>query len=166
MNEEQRRILDMLEANKINASEAERLLGAIGGGNTATATTPPPAECQTEVAVGHVDETGTRSVRLTKSQPGQGLKNQYLMVIIEKHESGQEPGESLNLRIPIRLLKSGVNLATLLPHRWQDRIAELLKRSGVHPEGKETVWDTVVERISEIAVDVDNPQERIQVYCE
>jgi hypothetical protein len=172
MNEEQRRILDMLESNKINAAEAERLLGAIGGGGTATATAtePPPAECKTEckteMAIGHVDETGTKSFRVSKAQPGQGLKNQYLRVVIQKHETGQEAGESLDLRIPIRLLKSGVNLATLLPDRWQSRISELLKRRGFHPEGNETIWDTVVEKISEIAVDVDNPQERIQVYCE
>ena len=170
MNEEQRRILDMLETNKITAAEAERLLGAIGGGGnaTATATEPPPAEtaCATEVSIGHVDQTGTKSFRVSKAQPGQGVKNQYLRVIIQKHETGQEPGESLDLRIPIRLLKSGVNLATLLPDRWQARIAELLKRRGFQPEGKETIWDTVVEKISEIAVDVDNPQERIQVYCE
>ena len=168
MNEEQRRILDMLETNKITAAEAERLLGAIGGGDppTATATEAPSEECKTEVSIGHVDETGTKSFRISKAQSGQGVKNQYLRVIIHKHESGQEQGESLDLRIPIRLLKSGVNLATLLPDRWQARIAELLKRRGFHPEGNETIWDTVVEKISEIAVDVDNPQERIQVYCE
>lgn len=173
MNEEQRRILDMLESNKINATEAERLLAAISGGGgaaTATATEPPPSEaespCQAEVSVGHVDRTGTKSFRFTKSHPGQGVRNQYLRVIIEKHETDQEPAESLDLRIPIRLLKSGVNLATLLPNRWQARIAELLKRRGLQPEGTETIWESVVERISEISVDVDNPRERIQVYCE
>lgn len=166
MNEEQRRILDMLEANKISAAEAQGLLGAIGGGGAATATVPPPPERETEVDIGRTDETGTKSFRLSKSQPGQGLKNQYLRVIVERHEAGREPGETLNLRIPIRLLKSGVKLATLLPERWQARITELLKRRGFRPEGNETVWDAVVERLSEIAVDVDNPQERIQVYCE
>ena len=88
MSEHRRQILQMLAEGKINANEAERLLAALEG------------------ASGFISsETG--SATIGKSRP------KYIRVVVDSEEkSGHEGPTKVNVRVPMQLLRAGVN--------WQD----------------------------------------------
>ena len=102
MTEERRQILEMLAAGKINADEADRLLGALQGEQpTATATT-------------------------TQSKPAP----KYLRVMVDANEKDEGPVH-INVRVPIMLLRAGVRLASLIPTSAQARVNEELHKNGM-----------------------------------
>jgi hypothetical protein len=136
MNEERRRILNMLADRKITAEEADGLLEALGQ--------PPPAS------------NGT----------GAALQNpKFLRVLVEG-----EPGEKVNVRVPLDLVRAGVRLAALLPTVASDHINQALKNSGVdidiskvRPENLEEL----VDHLRDLTVDVDSTKgEKVRVFCE
>ncbi len=103
MTEERRQILEMLAAGKINADEADRLLGALQGESAAAA----PAATQTKPAP------------------------KFLRVIIDSTNDWKKSPVHINVRVPIALLRAGVRLASLIPTNAQERVNEELHKNGV-----------------------------------
>lgn len=145
MNEERRRILEMLSAGKITTEEADRLLAALGnqqvGGSAAT------------------------SESAAKTAP------KYLRVIVEdQHKEGTGKGPTqVNIRVPMQLLRSGVRLAGLIPAQAQIHVNEALREQGIQfdlshlrPENLEEL----VNQLSDLTVDVDDEGTKVKVYCE
>ena len=108
MNENRRQILELLAAGKINADEAERLLSALEDRSptaSATRTDGPAVTVKTKV--------------------------KYLRVLVEAHE--KEGPTTVNVRVPMQLLRAGVRLASLIPvqaHEQLDRGFEQPRRSA------------------------------------
>ena len=95
MQEDRKRILNLLAEGKITAEEADRLLGAI-------AVSPG--------GVGGAD-----------SPPAEKTRINYLRIIVEPlGEDGK--GERVNIRIPLRLLRAGMKLTSLLPKSAGEKI--------------------------------------------
>ncbi|HEY9721351.1 MAG TPA: hypothetical protein V6D47_05015, partial [Oscillatoriaceae cyanobacterium] len=86
MNQERRRILDMLAEGQITADDAERLFGAL----EFSPATPSPNDGSSAPA---------------KARP------KYLRVLVESGEDDT----AVNLRVPIQLLRAGVRLVSLIP---------------------------------------------------
>ncbi|HUB07510.1 MAG TPA: hypothetical protein VMB50_10940 [Myxococcales bacterium] len=143
MNEERRRILDMLAAGKVTAAEADQLLGALGDGP------PPPA-----------------------ATPGgsKPANPKYLRVLVEGYLDDQHPGGKVNVRVPMDLLRAGVKLAALLPAGVSDQINAALHKQGVDIDVskiKPENLEDIVEQLRDLTVDVDGPQgEHVRVFCE
>ncbi len=142
MTEERRQILEMLAAGKINADEADRLLGALQG-EAATATT---------------------STAPTKPAP------KYLRVIVDANEKDEGPVH-INVRVPIMLLRAGVRLASLIPTSAQARVNQELHKNGVDfdvSQIKPENLNEIIDHLSEFSVDIDQKADdvKIKIFAE
>ncbi|HET7012955.1 MAG TPA: hypothetical protein VFI65_03525 [Streptosporangiaceae bacterium] len=141
MNEERRQVLEMLAEGKVTAEEAERLIDALD------------AE-QPEPSAGVTDRT--------KPRP------KYLRVMVVDNSAGEEPSR-VNVRIPLQLLRAGVRLASLIPPQAVTKINEKLYESGVPidlTELKPQQLEELIDQLGDLTVDVDEPDSKVQVFCE
>jgi len=152
-NENRRQILEMLAGGKITADEAERLLAALD---------PTPST---------VEFSGT-----TKGSDGATVKTRakYLRVLVEADESmtGMKGNTTVNVRVPMQLLRAGVRLASLIPQQAHDQLDEALSKHGVpitlsqiRPENLEEL----IDYLEDLTVDVngsDGNMTKVKVFCE
>ena len=145
MNEERRRILEMLSTGKITTEEADRLLAALGsqpGGGSAAATS--------ESAV--------------KGAP------KYLRVMVEEPHARNGKGPTqVNVRVPMQLLRAGVRLAGLIPAPALIQANEALHEQGVKldlSQLKPENLEELVDQLTDLTVDVDDNGTKVRVFCE
>src|SRR5262245_38534820 len=141
MNEQRRQILQMLAEGKITADEAERLIDVL---ERAQPESPPAAE----------------------SHPNPRPK--YLRVVVAD-DSGDDGPTRINIRIPLQLLRAGVRLASLIPPQALAKVNAELRKSGVPidlTELKPQHIEELIEHLDDLTVDVDEPDTKVQVFCE
>lgn len=139
MNEERKKILEMLADGKISVEEAEKLLSTI-------------SESSGETSEGE---------KIDKAR----LK--YLRVIVEPGP-GSENSERVNVRVPIKLIRAGIKFASLLPKDVQGKVDNALKESGISldfSQIKEENMEEIIESLRDLTVDVEG-KERVRVFCE
>ena len=141
MNEDRRAVLQMLADGKINADEAERLIGALERNG------PEPAR---------------------GSDPPNRRAPKYLRVAVDTDEPGEGPTK-VNIRVPMALLRAGVRLTSLVPPAARDQLNAELAKNGVafdlnqlKPENLEDL----VDQLDELTVDVDQDKTKVRIYCE
>ncbi|MDF2265252.1 hypothetical protein P2Q00_07325 [Streptomyces coacervatus] len=143
MNEQRRQILEMLAEGKITADEAERLIDALERDRPGS----PP---------------GVTSP--TKSRP------KYLRVVLNSAEtSGGDGPTRINVRIPLQLLRAGVRLTSLIPPQALTKINQQLDKSGVPidlAELRPQHLEDLIEQLDEVNIDMDDPDTKMQVFCE
>src|ERR1700733_4154860 len=96
MNENRRRILEMLAAGKITADEAERLLAAL-------------------------DREQTFSPGSGNAESRAKAKPKYMRVQVEAEDHEDGPVK-VNVRIPIQLLHAGVKFTSLIPPQAREHV--------------------------------------------
>ncbi len=143
MNEHRRQILDMLAAGKITAEEAERLLAALDKSE------PPPSSA---------------------AAPGPRPKPKYIRVVVQSEE-GHRPNDpsTVNIRVPMQLLRAGVRLASLIPAQARDHINSAMRDKGVPfdiAQIKPENLEELVDQLDELTVDVEQRNARVRVFCE
>ncbi|WP_026411050.1 SHOCT-like domain-containing protein [Actinomadura oligospora] len=141
MNDQGRQILQMLSEGKITASEAERLLDALGRQ--------------------HPDPTPSAPPR-TKTRP------KYLRVVVN---STDDPGgpTSVNIRVPLQLLRAGVRLASLIPPQALTKVNAGLEQSGVPidlTQLKPQDLEALIDHLDDVTVDINDPTSKVQITCE
>ncbi|MEV0389221.1 hypothetical protein [Nonomuraea sp. NPDC050643] len=140
MNEQRKDVLDMLAEDKITAEEAERLLLALERDQ------PPAASC------------------LELRPKGRAKYLRLEMEFLEDGESGR-----LNLRVPLQLLRAGVQLVALIPPRALDRANAELVKAGVPIDLthlKPAQLEALVEHLDETIVEMEAPDGHLRVFCE
>jgi hypothetical protein len=142
MNENRRQILDMLAAGKITAEEAERLIAALED---------PPSAAN------------------AAGQPQPKTKAKYLRVLVEANEHGQPT--TVNVRVPMQLLRAGVRLASLIPAQAHEHLDEALSRHGVPltlSQIKPENLEELIDHLEDLTVDVDAKEDntKVRVFCE
>ena len=151
MNEERRSILEMLAAGKITADEAERLLAALEPRATAS-------------GGGSAEPTAT-----TKPRP------KYLRVMVEADETmtGLKGGPTtVNVRVPMQLLRAGVRLAGLIPVQAHEQLDQAFSKHGVPitlSQIKPENLEELIDHLDDLQVDVDGKDgnaTKVKVYCE
>ena len=140
MNEQRKQILQMLADGRITADEAESLIAAL----EREAPDPAPA--------------------------APARKPKYLRVTVTSEDNfgGDGPGR-INVRVPLQLLRAGVRLASLIPPQALSKANEGLARSGVPidlTQLKPQHIEELIEQLDDITVDLDQPDAKVQVYCE
>jgi SHOCT-like domain len=156
MGDERRQVLEMLAAGKINADEAERLLTALEGsarnGNGGSAA-----------------GAGSGTVAGTKAKP------KYLRVLVEADESmtGLKGGlTTVNVRVPMQLLRAGVRLAGLIPQQAHDQLDAAFSKHGVPltlSQIKPENLEELIDHLEDLTVDVDGKDGntmKVKVFCE
>jgi hypothetical protein len=143
MNEQRRQILQMLAEGKITADEAERLIDAL---EREQPESPP----------------GTA--------PRPKPRPKYLRVVVSSTDNfgGNGPGR-VNVRVPLQLLRAGVRLTSLIPPQALTQVNAELNKSGVPidlTQLKPQHIEELIEQLDDVTVDVDQPDAKVQVFCE
>jgi hypothetical protein len=149
MNENRRQILEMLAAGKITADEAERLIAAL--------------EDQPKSGNGAVGQDAQ-----PKGKP------KYLRVLVEADESmtGNKGLTTVNVRVPMQLLRAGVRLASLIPAQAHQQLDDALNRHGVPltlSQIKPENLEELIDHLEDLTVDVDGKDgnaTKVRVFCE
>ncbi|MGD0731254.1 MAG: hypothetical protein ABR956_08315 [Terracidiphilus sp.] len=146
MNENRRQILEMLSAGKVTADEAERLIAALEG---------PPSS---------INGFGTDEAPVKVK-----TKVKYLRVLVEATE--KEGPTTVNVRVPMQLLRAGVRLASLIPAQAHEHLDEALSRHGVPltlSQIKPENLEELIDHLEDLTVDVDASQNqaKVRVFCE
>jgi len=156
MNENRRQILEMLAGGKISADEAERLLVAL--------------DPDTTQAAGRTASNAGNS-----SQPGAArTRAKYLRVLVEADEemTGLKGPTTVNVRVPLQLLRAGVRLAALIPQQAHNQLDQALSSHGVPltlSQIKPENLEELIDHLEDLTVDVDGGdgnKTRVRVFSE
>jgi hypothetical protein len=142
MNENRRKILEMLATGKITAEEADRLLAAME---------KEPAE----------------SGAGNGGPAGPARKPQFLRVLVE--DEGWKGPVKVNVRVPMQLLRAGVRLASLIPPEARDRVNLQLRREGVPFDLNQVTPDNLeelVEHLDTFTLDFHEHNTKVRLFCE
>ncbi|GLW11421.1 hypothetical protein Misp01_65490 [Microtetraspora sp. NBRC 13810] len=141
MNEQRKDILGMLAEGKITAEEAEQLIAALERDQS------PPAS-----------SIGTRPKGRAK----------YLRLMVDTIDENGEPGR-INVRVPLQLLRAGVQLTALIPPQALTAANAKLDKSGVPfdlTQLKPEHLEALVDHLDELTMEVDQPDAQVRVFCE
>jgi polyhydroxyalkanoate synthesis regulator phasin len=141
MNEERKRILEMLSEGKINADEAEKLLSALSQ--------------ESESNQGVVNQGAVRN------------EPRYLRVMVEPGQESKNM-DRVNVRIPIKLIRAGLRLASFIPKDAQAKVNEALHEKGIEKDFtniKPEDIDEILAQINDFTVDVEG-KETVKIFCE
>ncbi len=141
MNEDRKRILDLLAAGKITADEAERLISALGGDGS----------------------QGSSDGRSGRKPP------KYLRVLVDADGHYEGGAAKVNIRVPMQLLRAGVRLTALIPAAARDQVDAALREQGVPfnvSQIKPENLEAIIEHLDDLTVDVDADSAKVRVFCQ
>jgi hypothetical protein len=140
MNENRRRILEMLAAGKISADEAERLLAALD-----------------------------KEYPSASASTGAKAKPKYMRVQVEAVDDEKDGPVKVNVKIPLQLLHAGVKFTSLIPAQARVHVNDALRDKGfdfdintLKPEN----LDEIIDQLNDLTVDVDHKDAKVRVFCE
>jgi hypothetical protein len=142
VNEQRKQILQMLAEGKITTDEAEQLIAALE---------------RDQPDASSASESGRK-------------RPKYLRVVVNSTDNfgGNGPGK-VNVRVPLQLLRAGVRLASLIPPQALRQVNDELTKSGVPidlSQLKPQHIEDLIEQLDDMTVDVDQPEAKVQVFCE
>ena len=149
MNEERKRVLNMLAEGKITATEADALLDAM--------TTAP----RTDIVPAAAAPSAARALNTSTNGP------KFLRVLVEGTDEGKP--NKVNVRVPFDLIRAGMRLAALIPVVAYDPVNRALKENGIDldiSKIKPEDLEDLVAHLQELQVDVDDGTDKVRVFCE
>ena len=145
MNDNRRQVLDMLAEGKITVDEAEKLLLLV---DRDPASQRPEPESRSR--------SGTpRFVRIVVQPEGNG--------------DGDDSTNLVNIRVPIAMLRAGMQLPALLPEMAATGINKALHEKGIDIDVarlKAKDIERLLEALQEFEVDVRTGDQRVLIYVE
>jgi len=143
MNEQRRQILQMLGEGRITANEAERLIDAL-----------------------EREQPESPSGVASRPKP----RPKYLRVVVNSEDDASGDGPArVNVRVPLQLLRAGVRLTSLVPPQALAKVNDELTRSGVPidlTQLKPQHIEELIDQLDDLTVDVEQPDTKVQVFCE
>jgi hypothetical protein len=138
MNEERKKILEMVAEKKITVDEAEKLFAAMGA-----------------------PETDTAESSAAK------LPWKYLRVTVEPGPNSENK-EKVNIRVPMKLIRAGLKFAALIPKNAQGEVNKALQEKGIDIDlsriKPEDLHD-ILSNLDDLTVDVDG-KDKVRIFCE
>lgn len=142
MNEERRKVLDMLAQGKITVEEAEKLLAAVGETGTGTGAAP------------ETDASGRRSWKYLRIQVDPGPDS--------------EKGDRVNIRVPFKLIRAGLKFAAFIPREAHAKVNQAFKEKGMDFDlARITPQDLeeIVSNLDDMTVEVEG-KDKVHIFCE
>jgi hypothetical protein len=147
MGKEKRKILEMLSKGKIDVDEAEKLLNALSSD--------------------HTEEGQNPGKMSNKSDAGRSAWPRYLRIVVEPGENSKK-NERVNVRVPIKLIRSGIKWASFIPKEAQEKVNEAFIEKGFDMDFtkmKEEDLSDFVDNLRDLTVEVEG-EENVRVFCE
>ncbi len=147
MSENQKKILEMLANKKISVDEAYQLLSAL------------KAETDAPESTGKAGGTADKP------------KRKYLRVSVASG-AGQQQDEdagSVNVRVPMSLIRSGMKFTSLLPAEARDKVTEALGEKGINLDMrnmKPEDLEEIIEALDELEVNMVSDEGVVRVFVE
>ncbi len=138
MNEDRKKILEMLAQGKISVEEAEKLLSAL-------------SSSQSDLQEGH---SNTKNPR-------------YLRVLVEPGPNS-EVQDKVNVRVPLKLIRAGLKFAAFIPKHAQHSVDQALHDKGIDVDLariKPEDIEEIVTQLNDLTVEVEG-KEKVRVFCE
>jgi hypothetical protein len=142
MSDNQKRILELLAEKKISVDEAQRLLSL--------------TEPEKDTGGGEREEPA-----------GAKGKPKYFRVQVQPEEGSGK--ESVNVRIPMALIRAGIKLTSLIPAHASDEVNDALREKGVDFDVrnlKPEDFEELVAALTDLEVDVKGGREKVHIYVE
>jgi SHOCT-like domain len=143
MSVERRKVLEMLAAGKITPEEAEQFLNRLA--SAAAPESVPEGE-----AAGATDG---------KEGEGRPRSPRFLRVVVDSPKR-----DSVNIRLPLGLIRTGLKLSTMMPKRVSHRLSERgidLSHLG------ELDDEALIAELAALQVDIAAEDgEKIRIFCE
>ncbi|MCL2679405.1 MAG: hypothetical protein FWF18_03890 [Dehalococcoidia bacterium] len=147
MNDNKKRILEMLAAGKISVDEAARLMTAVEGAPFVSAVS-----------------SGEAAARPTP---------RYLRVLVDglnqdKHDGDRHP-EKVNIRVPVALIRAGIKLTSLIPREAAEQVDKALAEKGVNvnlKNLKEEDLTELLDALTDLVIEVDDGKSHVRVRAE
>jgi hypothetical protein len=142
MADNQKRILELLADKKISVDEAQRLLSL----------TEPEKD------------TGTGGVGESAGSKG-GPK--YFRILMQPEEGSGK--DSVNVRVPMALIRAGMKLTALIPAQAADEVNEALQEKGIDFDVrnlKPEDFEELVAALTDLEVDIKGGKEKVHIYVE
>jgi hypothetical protein len=157
MNDNRRQILEMLAAGKITANEAEQLIAALEPNSAA-----PAGEFASRTA-------GSNGWPNNDKDAPVKTRLKYLRVLVESTEKNGPT--TVNVRVPMQLLRAGVRLASLIPQQAHEQFDATMNKHGVPltlSQIKPENLEELIDHLEDLSVDVDAKDEKakVRVFCE
>jgi len=149
MTSERRQILEMLSAGKISADEAERLLQLTSGGGS----------------------TGSANATAVTTTVAQILDPKFIRVIVEPDHTatGNHARHHVNVRVPLKIIRAGVNLASLIPNDAGNMVQDSLLSKGYKGDLSKldaSALDELIEALQELSIDATVDNHLVKVFVE
>ena len=148
MDNNQRKILEMLADKKISVEEAERLMLLV----------------KPEEKIGGSSPFSAGETPAIKGIP------KYLRVVVRPgNNAGPAEAETVNIRVPIALVRAGMKLTSLIPPIAYSRMDSALKEKGIDFDLKNIKPEDIeelVEALGDMEIDVRDGKQIVRVYAE
>jgi hypothetical protein len=111
-----------------------------------------------------------RAVDDGKSPPSDGAPHtstrsaRYLR--IQVNDAG---GATVNVSVPLQLIRSGIRLASLMPEHVQDRVNDALQSKGMDIDLRRATpedIDALIASLSELTMEIDDGGDHVRIFCE
>lgn len=140
MNEERMKVLNMIAEGKISAEEGGKLLEALD----------------------KKDEKPAETVPLKKEK---GNISYFFVDINPKTGSNSE---KVHVKVPLALVRAGVNIASMLPADVQDKVNSAIGEKGMKfdlSNLKSENIEELIQALEEMEVNIDAEDYTVRVYC-
>lgn len=146
MDNNRRRVLEMLADKKISVDEAERLLSALS------------------------PEAGASTGNSEKAEPVKSrVKPKYLRVEVKPGPGEAQGGETVNIRVPMVLIRAGMKLSSLIPIAVRPQVDSALRERGIEFDWqnlKPEVMEEIAESLDDLEIDVAGGKQIVHIYAE
>lgn len=93
----------------------------------------------------------------------------YLRVQVKPKGDGSSKQGRVNIRVPLKLLRAGVKLSTVLPGHSKEKINAALREKGLDfdissLEGQKL--EELLSALSDMEIDVDEKDKTVRIFCE
>ena len=143
MNEDRKKILEMLSEGKITVEEAENLISALQSDTTESA-------------------TGMSEIRTADKS-----KFKYLRVLVEPGPNSDN-SDKVNIRVPLNLIRAGLRWASFIPQSVKPKVDAALKDQGIDidlSKMKPEDLEELITNLNDLTVEVEG-KEKVRVFCE
>jgi hypothetical protein len=153
MSEERKKVLDLLAEGKITPDEAERLLEKLEPKGS-----DRPGRHH-DFFRKHFHSRGQKNPCVPESQERSDGDLKFLRVVVNSND-----GDEVNIRVPLKLIRTGIKLSAVLPSSTNEKLAE----KGIHlSELAKLEGEELVEALRDLTVDVDSSGgDTVRIFCE